>query len=98
LCPRIGKSIWEEGRLGINDSFLLGVFLEIFVLTQLGVKLWDVVEGSLLGKEINILRPAPGGKFVPIFGCGCGVTYGSGHLGQYAGIVDKIWLRRLIWG
>jgi len=56
------------------------------------------MEGSLLGEEINILRPTPGGKFVPIFGCGCGVTYGSGHLGQYAGIVDKIWLRRLIWG
>jgi len=32
------------------------------------------MEGSLLGEEINMLRPAPGGEFVPFYDLGQGMV------------------------
>src|SRR5881394_3702008 len=56
-----------------------------------------VMKGIMLGDENNMLRPAPGGKFVPSYDKNRDMARWAQNLGQYGQILEKIWLRRLIW-
>ena len=51
----------------VNGTFPLGVFSEILSQARLGGECGGVMEGIMLGGENNMLRPAPGGKFVPSY-------------------------------
>src|SRR5213083_700418 len=56
-----------------------------------------MMKGIMLGDENNMLRPAPGEKFVPSYDRNRDMTGWAQNLGQYGQIIEKIWLRRLIW-
>src|SRR5438046_2533664 len=56
-----------------------------------------VMGGIMLGGENNMLRPAPGGKFVLFYAKNRDMARWAQNLGQYGQIIEKIWLRRLIW-
>src|SRR5947207_14996460 len=56
-----------------------------------------VMKGIMLGDENNMLRPAPGRKFVPSYDRNRDMTGWAQNLGQYGQIIEKIWHRRLIW-
>ena len=56
-----------------------------------------VMKGIMLGDENNMLRPTPGEKFVPSYDRNRDMTGWTQNLGQYGQIIEKTWLRRLIW-
>src|SRR5438034_7466425 len=56
-----------------------------------------VMEDIMLGGENNMLKPAPGGNFVPSYDKNRDMMGWAQNLGQYGQIIEKIWLRRLIW-
>ena len=56
-----------ESRLRVNGAFLLGVFLKFCLKLSWAGECGGVMEGIMLGGENNMLRPTPGGKFVPSY-------------------------------
>ena len=84
----------EEKQIGVNGAFLLGVFLKFYSWAG---ECGGVMEGIMLGGENNMLRSAPDGKFVPSYDKNRDMAKWAQNLGQYGQIIEKIWLRRLIW-
>ena len=97
LCPGAGNRYGGKADWGLMAPSCWAFFLKFCPKLSWAGECGSVMEGIMLGDENNMLRPAPGEKFVPSYDRNQDMTGWAQNLGQYGQIIEKIWLRRLIW-